>query len=71
MSATATVTNKTGPGLQMTAQVLANVTSIVFDPVVQFMRVKYGNAQVVELDMGGVTTFTVAVAAGNYTLTIS
>jgi hypothetical protein len=73
MIANATVTAKTGPADQITALVLSGITDLQFTPPSQFLRIKSGNNQITDLDMNGVTTFTVSVsgANGTYTITIS
>jgi len=70
-TAQATVTAKTGPADQMTAVVLAAVTRMDFLPTSSFMRIFYGSNQVADIDMNGVTTFTVSISGGNFTVTIS
>lgn len=73
MIANATVTAKTGPADQITSLSLPGITDLQFLPPSQFMRIKSGNNQITDLDMNGVTTFTVSVsgANGTYTITIS
>lgn len=67
-----TVTAKSGPAIQSTAQVIPNVTSVNFDinRRVLFVAVSdpQGNR---EFDLTGVTTATITIAASGYTLAIS
>lgn len=69
-----TVTAKTGPASQNTAQVLAGVTSIVVDIKRQAVQVYQGNeltGPTKEFDLTGVTVLTDAISGGNHTLVIS
>lgn len=69
-----TVTAKTGPASQNTAQVLAGVTSIVVDIKRQVVQVYQGNeltGPTKEFDLTGVTVLTDAISGGNHTLVIS
>jgi hypothetical protein len=71
---TATVTAKSGPALQATATVVSGVTSFSVDIKRQVLQLYQGNeltGPAREFDLTGVTTFTVAIASTNYTLTIS
>lgn len=69
-----TVTAKTGPASQNTAQVLAGVTSIIVDIKRQVVQVYQGNELTgpsKEFDLTGVTVLTDAISGGNHTLVIS
>ena len=65
-----TVTAKSGPAVQSTAIVLTNVTDIKYDFVRQVVYVTT-NGLIKEFDLGGVTTLTLTLSAGNYTLVLS
>lgn len=65
-----TVTAKTGPAIQSTAQVLLAVSDIKYDFVRQVVTVT-SNGVAKEYDLTGVTTLTLTLSAGNYTLVLS
>jgi hypothetical protein len=75
MPSQATVTAKTGPNVTNTAIVLSGVTEIHTYPdkrVIQFVGSSpTAGPYIKEYDLGAVTTYTVVIAAGNYTVTIS
>lgn len=66
-----TVTAKIGPGAQATALVLDNITSINLDLLDKVMSVYRGNTFAGDADLVGVTTVTVSISGGNYTITVS
>ena len=71
---TATVTAKTGPAKQLTAAVLAGVTSITIDIKRQVVQIYQGSeltGPTKELDLTGVTTITDAITATNHAIVIS
>lgn len=70
MPSTATVTAKTGPAIQDTAIVLTNVSSFNADIASQVLTV-VSNGLIKTYDLNGVTTFTVSISSGVYTITIS
>lgn len=75
MPANATVTAKTGPNITNTAVVLSGVTEIHTYPdkrVIQFVgNTATQGPYIREFDLGGVATYTVVIANGTYTVTIS
>ena len=74
MPHTATVTAQTGPGRQVTALVLNDVQGIDFqlDSKRLFVQVPTTSGDnIKEFDLGTVTTVTVAINAGNWTVTIA
>lgn len=74
MASTATITAKVGIGASLTAQVFNNVTSFSFDLVNKILNLEYNNDGAVrrlQIDINASTTFTLTLAAGNYTLTIT
>lgn len=73
-SGTATVTAKTGPAVQNTAIVLSSITSFSVDIKRQVLQFYQGNeltGPAKEYDLTGVTTFTVSISGGNFTITVS
>ena len=74
-SATATVTADYGPGRTATAKVISGIKAFFVDVANQVLYFKLENSDPnspqLEYDLTGVTTFTVAISSGNYTLTIS
>lgn len=73
MSAQATVTAKTGPNQQVTAQVITAISQIVLDYDANTISIiKNGQQPIVrEFDMIGVTTLTDTISGGNHTIVIS
>jgi hypothetical protein len=67
----ATITAKTGPADQMTAIVLTGVTVMALEPGSQVCRFRKSDGSFLDIDMNGVTTFTVTISGGNFTVTIS
>ena len=70
----ATVTAKSGPAQQATATVITGITSFSVDVKRQVLMFYQGNELTGperEYDLTGVTTFTIAIAATNFTLTVS
>lgn len=67
----ATVTGKTGPAVQATALVLNAISSINLDLDRKVMSIFTGNTMTQELDLSGVTTVTVSISSGNYTVAVS
>lgn len=70
----ATVTAKTGAGVQATAVVLAGVTGLSIDFRRNMIQIYQGNELTGperEFDLNGVTTFTIATPGGNPVITIS
>lgn len=70
MANTATVTGKAGPGLTVTAAVFTNVTTWTVDNVNAILTINT-NGQIVTVDIGGKTTFTVTVSGGTYAVAVS
>lgn len=71
-SGVATVTAKTGPAVQNTAVVISAITFFSVDLARQVIYfIQLGSSQIREYDLTGVVTFTVVIAAGVYTITIS
>jgi len=69
---TATITAKTGPAVQNTAAVLANVSKVEYDVAGSIVRVTQNNpSRVQEFDMGGVTTATITITGGNLAFVVS
>jgi hypothetical protein len=67
-----TVTAKTGPAVQATATVLADVSGINFNLNNRVVQVAQNNgANIKEYDLVGVTTVTFTVSGSNYTMVIS
>lgn len=74
MPSTATITAKFGIGASLTAQVFNNVTAFSFDLVNKLLNIEYNNDGAVrklQIDINASTTFTLTLATGNYTLTIT
>ena len=74
MPHTATVTAKTGPDRTNTAIVLDRVTDIAFhlNDKRLFIQVEQGvGDNIKEYDLSGVTAVTVAIVAGNWSVTIA
>ena len=71
MPATATVTAKTGPGIQATAIVLTRITNIQFDLAAGVLFLSNGNGQVDQFELTGSNTITLTASGGNYTLAVS
>lgn len=70
----ATVTMKTGPAQQVTAQVLPGITSIVIDIARQTVELRQGDqvsGPSKQFDLNGVTTLTDTISGGNHTLVFS
>lgn len=70
----ATVTAKTGPAKQITAQVLSGITSLVIDIERQVIQIYQGDklsGRCKELELYGVTTITDTIASTNHTIVIS
>lgn len=70
MPGTMTVTAKTGPGVQNTAVVIPNVNSFNVDTIAN-MLTGFSGSIPFQYSLTGVTTFTVVIAAGLFTITIS
>lgn len=73
MPINATVTAKTGPDRQLTAIVLSGMSRMIVDPdrkVLQFFK-DTDAIPSKELDLTGVTTFTVSISGSTYTVTVS
>jgi hypothetical protein len=69
-----TVTAKTGPDRTSTAVVIPNVTRLDFDLNDKILQVYSDNQagnQIKEYELSAVTTVTVAIASGNWTVTVS
>lgn len=71
-----TITAKTGPAQQVTAQIIPNVSVVTLDLQRQLVQVYAGGTQegaapVKEFDLNGVTTLTDSISSGNHTLVIS
>jgi hypothetical protein len=71
----ATVTAKSGPATQSTALSLTGITVFTADVRRSVLRFYQGGSETdgpaKEFDLNGVTTFTVAISGGNFTVTIS
>lgn len=70
----ATVTAKTGPAQQVTAGVFTNVKAFTVDLNENVLTLFYSNPASYpsrDFDLTGVTTFTVSISSGNYTVTVS
>jgi len=70
----ATVTAKTGPAKQVTATVLAGVTSFTIDIKRQVIQIYQGNeltGPAKEFDLTGVTTLTDTITATNHAIVVS
>jgi hypothetical protein len=65
-SGAATVTAKRGPGNQVTAMPHGNIKKFEVDIERRIFKIDDR-----DFDLAGVTTFTVTISAGNFTLTIS
>ena len=69
---TATITAKTGPGIQATALVLTDVTGINFDLNAGILFVNQGGNDVIsQFALTGSNTITLTASGGVYTLTVS
>jgi len=67
-----TVTGKTGPDRTVTAQVLQNVTQVLFNPDLKQVRVRTSESgNIKDFDITAATTITVSVSAGNYTFSVA
>lgn len=74
MASSATVTAKTGPNIQATAQSIPNFSRMVLDPDRRLLSFyQGGDDPVAEFDLTGVTTFTVTPSGSgaNYAVTVS
>ena len=70
----ATVTAQTGPARQLTAVVISAVTGIDFQLNDKRLFITTDNAagdNIKEFDLSSVTAVTVAISAGNWTVTVS
>jgi len=74
-SGSATVTAKYGPGFQATAKVISGIKSFSVDIERSVLMFHLVNSDMtsppLEYDLVGVTTFTVVIAATNFTITVS
>lgn len=71
---TATITADSGPAVQNTSLVLSGITSFSVDIGRNMLMMYQGNeltGPAKEFDLSTVTTFTVSISGGNYTITIS
>ena len=67
-----TVTAKTGPAQQATALVIASVKGVNYDFERSVVQVRAAEPNSIkEFDLAGVTTLTITLSAGNYTLVLS
>jgi hypothetical protein len=74
MPSQVTVTAKTGPAVQATSLVLANVTSMVVDMDRKVLQVYQGSllsGPAKEFDLNGVTTLTDTISGANHTIVVS
>lgn len=73
MASQLTVTAKSGPAIQSTTAVIANVLEYRVDTVNRVILVRTNDQpnRWLEYDLVGVTTFTTSISGANYTLTIS
>ena len=70
----ATVTAQTGPGRQLTAAVIPNVTGVDFQLNDRRLFVQTDTAagdNIKEFDLNSVTTITFSIVAGNYSVVVS
>lgn len=65
-----TFTGNVGPGRAVTAIVYNNLTEMHLYPDKKIMQVSNG-VTVTDLDLNGVTTFTVSISSGQFSLTLS
>lgn len=69
-----TVTAKTGPNVQLTAAVIPNVIGMDFNFNDKRLLVQVENQagdNIKEFDLSSITTVTVAIVAGNWSVTVS
>lgn len=71
MSINATVTAKSGPGLQTTAGLLANAKTMSVDPDRGIVTFTFSDDSTKEFSLDGVTTFTISISGKTYTVVIS
>ena len=71
MSISATITAKTGPGLQVTSGVFTGIKSITFDPDAGTLTLMYPDQSFKTFSLNGVTTFTVSISGRTYTVVVS
>jgi hypothetical protein len=67
----ATVTAKTGPAVQVTAQVLTNLKALHIDVARQVVMVEEEGKANREFDLTGVTTITDTITTTNHVVVIS
>lgn len=70
----ATVTAKSGPAKQTTAEVISGITSLVIDVKRQVIQIYQGNeltGPAKEFDLTGVTTITDTITTTNHVVVIS
>jgi len=70
----ATVTAQTGPGRQLTAVTIPNVTAVDFqlnDRRLFITTDQGAGDNIKEFDLSTITTVTFSIAAGNYSVTVS
>lgn len=70
MPSTLTVTGKNGAGITVTALVLSDIASFSVDVNTKILTVVQDSVTL-QFDISAATTFTVVIASGNYTITIS
>lgn len=66
-----TITAKTGPAIQVTTQVIANVTDINFDLAHRELDVVTSDGIIHEFDLVGVTAVTYTISGSTYTVVVS
>jgi RNase adaptor protein for sRNA GlmZ degradation len=70
MASQLTVTGKNGAGITVTALVLSDISSFAVDVATKILTVVQDSVTL-QFDISAATTFTVVIASGNYTITIS
>ncbi len=70
MANVATITAKTGPAIQATAQVITGVTQIEFDLAAGILQVTH-DSKYSQFALTGSNTITLTASAGAYTLTVA
>lgn len=71
MPSQVTITAKTGPAIQVTSQVITNVTDINFDLVHRELDIITSDGIIHEFDLVGVTGVTFTISGANYTIAIT
>lgn len=66
----ATVTANVGPGRSLSGSVITGVTEFHVLPDSKILQLNIGG-RLFDVDLNGVTTFTVSISSGSYSITIS